>query len=70
MEPLYIDKKDAAVMLGVSVAFLNKKIMLNEIPFYRIGDRVRFRIEELTAWMDSRKNERLAKSWVTGRKAG
>lgn len=45
-----LTKKEIAQFLNVSVKTIDKKVHLNEIPFYKIGRLVRFSKSEILAW--------------------
>jgi len=46
-----------AELLCVSVITVRKKVMLRQIPFYKIGGAVRFRWSEIRAWLDEQFRE-------------
>jgi predicted DNA-binding transcriptional regulator AlpA len=48
--------KDAAIILGLSKAFLERDRWAGaKVPFIKIGDRaVRYRLEDLNAYIESR----------------
>lgn len=52
----FINYAEAAALLGVPVGTLYAKVHHREIPHHRIGPRiVRFRLDELLAWLELRK---------------
>ena len=48
-----LTKQEVADFLGVSVKTIDKKVMLNEIPFYKIGKLVRFSKTRVIDWVES-----------------
>lgn len=53
---IYIDVKETARRYGVSVSFLAKMRMKNQgPPFYKLGARVLYNPEEVSAWVNSRR---------------
>lgn len=50
----WLDIREAAAHLNVSVAFLRKSVRLNKVPFARAGTKVlRFRRSDLDRWLES-----------------
>ena len=46
--------KQAALYLGVSIAFLRKAVRLRSVPFARVGSKViRFRRSDLDRWLET-----------------
>jgi excisionase family DNA binding protein len=53
-EPEWWDIRRAACYLGMSVAFLRKRVRLREVPFVRVGTKaLRFRQADLDAWLNA-----------------
>lgn len=53
-EPLLVDANDAAAMLGVSRSKLYKMKSSGQLPLpVRFAGGVRWRVDELRAWVDS-----------------
>lgn len=46
-----LTKKEIAEFLNVSVGLIDKKVMLKEIPFLKIGKLVRFSKSGIMEWM-------------------
>lgn len=44
-------KQEIADFLNVSVKMIDRKVMLNEIPFFKIGRLVRFSKARVVEWM-------------------
>ena len=51
------DIKELSNYLNVSVAFVRKQISARSIPYYKIGNRIMFDINEINEWIDERKHE-------------
>lgn len=45
-----LTKKEIAYFLNVSVKMIDRKVLLGEIPFYKVGSLVRFRKSEILTW--------------------
>jgi len=52
-EPMLIDAASAAVILGISPRTLWSLTACNAVPVVRIGTRVLYRPEHLSAWLDA-----------------
>jgi excisionase family DNA binding protein len=51
----WVNIRQAAQHLGLSVAFLRKAVRHNRVPFARAGSKsLRFRRADLDAWMEQR----------------
>lgn len=50
-----LDKPQLGELLHVSVKTLDKWVCDREIPFVKVGRLVRFRPEEIDAWLDERR---------------
>lgn len=50
-----LDSEGAARFLHLPVDTLRKRVRAGEIPSFKIGNLLRFRVAELEAWIDSRK---------------
>ena len=57
MQEKLLTTKDAAPLLGVSVAFLERDRWAGaQVPFIRVGSRaVRYRLSDLNAFIESRR---------------
>ena len=42
-------------MLGISRSSLYKMTMRNELPFYKVGGKLLFKVEQITAWLEDKK---------------
>ncbi|GAB6473659.1 helix-turn-helix domain-containing protein [Bacillus paranthracis] len=45
--------KEVAVFLGVSVDVVYEQVRKGNIPYFRVGRRILFRIETLEIWMST-----------------
>ncbi|MGG1157439.1 helix-turn-helix domain-containing protein [Brevibacillus formosus] len=53
----FLDKSEAANLLGVKVTEIDEMIRNKEIPHLRIGRNIRFRLSTIQKWAEeSRKN--------------
>ena len=51
--------KELANYLNVSIPFIRKLIYAKRIPYYKIGNRIKFDIKEINGWVEIHKiNER------------
>lgn len=50
-----ITKKELMVALGVSNSFINKLMAYEGLPYFKIGRAVRFRISEISLWLQQRR---------------
>ena len=53
-EPL-VDKGQVAKFLGVSTDTVDKERIKTDLPYYKLGRKVRFRISEVEAWLKQKK---------------
>lgn len=53
VDPLLIDAASAAVILGIGTRTLWSLTARNAVPVVRIGSRVLYRPEHLSAWLDA-----------------
>ncbi len=51
-----LSKKELVVALGVSSSFVNKLMANESLPYFKIGRAVRFRISEISAWLNTRRH--------------
>jgi hypothetical protein len=58
--PAYVDRRFAADYLGLAEQTLNNDQVTGKlnVPFYRFGRAVRYRLDELEAWAAARRVER------------
>jgi excisionase family DNA binding protein len=54
MEKAYLTINDVSQYLNVKVSTLYTKV--SEIPHYRVGNLIRFKKEDIDAWMESQKS--------------
>ena len=47
-----IDVNSAAELLGLRPSTIRKRVLIREIPFYKIGARILFSAEELATWRE------------------
>jgi hypothetical protein len=53
-----VNEKDAAVYIGLTVAYLRKARWLGKGPrFLRLGRTIRYRIEDLDEWLEQHRVE-------------
>ena len=50
-----ITKKELVNGLGVSSSFINKLMAEEKLPYFKLGRAVRFRISEVSRWLERRK---------------
>ena len=50
-----ISKKELTVAFGVSSSFVNKLMSKDRLPHFKIGRAVRFRISDVSAWLEKRR---------------
>lgn len=48
-----LTKTEIAKFLSVSIKMIDRKVMLNEIPFFKIGRLVRFDKKKVVDWMNT-----------------
>ena len=51
------DIKKVANYLSVSIPFIRKLVRAKQIPCYRIGNRLRFDLNEIDKWVELHKQE-------------
>lgn len=57
MEKKYLNVRELSLYLGLSVDTVYAWIHLRKLPFYKVGRRPRFEINEINRWMEQRKFE-------------
>lgn len=57
-EEKLLTKGEIAEFLNVSVKTIDKKVHLNEIPYYKVGRLVRFDKSEILAWAKEKSSSR------------
>jgi len=50
-----ISKKELVTAFGVSSSFINKLMTEEDLPYFKIGRAVRFRVSEISTWLERRK---------------
>jgi len=50
-----ISKKELVVAFGVSNSFVNKLMVEDGLPYFKIGRAVRFRVTEISNWLEKRR---------------
>jgi len=50
-----ISKKELTVAFGVSSSFVNKLMAEEGLPHFKIGRAVRFRVSDISAWLEKRR---------------
>ena len=56
-EKKLIGVEELALYLDSSVAFIRKLILTRQIPYIKIGGRVKFDLVEVNQWIDERRQE-------------
>ncbi|MEW6063242.1 MAG: helix-turn-helix domain-containing protein [Nanoarchaeota archaeon] len=54
-EKRFLTIKELSQMLNISIGSLYNMIYMKEIPYYKIGKRVRFNEEEIMNWLEKQK---------------
>jgi excisionase family DNA binding protein len=50
MDERLLIKKEVADLLQVSIKMIDRKVLMNEIPYFKVGRLVRFCKKEILAW--------------------
>ena len=50
-----VDINGVSGMLGISKSSLYKMTMRNELPFYKVGGKLLFKVEQIMAWLEEKK---------------
>lgn len=50
-----VSKKELVIAFGVSGSFLNKLMAEEDLPYFKIGRAVRFRVSEIAVWLERRR---------------
>lgn len=50
-----ISKKELIVAFGVSSSFVNKLMAEEGLPYFKIGRTVRFRVSDISGWVEKRR---------------
>ena len=50
-----IDKITLSEQLGMSLRYIDKAMREYDLPYYKIGSNVRFRVSEIEKWIKERK---------------
>lgn len=53
-----LTKKEIARFLNVSVKMIDRKVLMNEIPYFKIGSLVRFSKRIILAWAEENTSKR------------
>ncbi len=56
-EPLAVNRREAARLLGISPQKLWSMTAAGELPHFRVGSGLRYRVESLRAWIEARERE-------------
>jgi excisionase family DNA binding protein len=51
----FVSIQEAARFLGVPKSYVYEKVRLGRLPSYKLGGLRRFRLSELAAWMEARR---------------
>ena len=57
--PIFLSVPELSAYLGIKTKTIYAKIEAGEIPHYRIGRLVRFRLDEINAWLESCRNNKI-----------
>jgi excisionase family DNA binding protein len=57
MNEKLVGLKEVADHLGMSESFVQKAIYRHDLPVWRVGRRVRFRLSEIDAWIERTRDE-------------
>lgn len=57
MEKKLIDIQELAKYLDSSVAFVRKLILTKQVPYFKVGGRIKFDRNEIDAWLECKKVE-------------
>ncbi len=49
--------EDISKYLGVSIPYIRKLVRARLIPYYRFGNRLKFKIQEIDEWVENQKIE-------------
>jgi excisionase family DNA binding protein len=66
ISPLVVDEHQAAAMLGISERKLWEYRNSGELPIVRLGRLVRFSVEDLRKFVDSKRVEKLSPDMANG----
>jgi excisionase family DNA binding protein len=50
--------KDIANFLQMKESWVRQRVHKDEIPYYKIGNLVRFNFKDITSWLDTKKEVR------------
>ncbi len=53
--------EDISKYLDVSIPYIRKLVRVKLIPYYRFGNRLKFKITEIDEWVENRKVEQRKK---------
>jgi excisionase family DNA binding protein len=56
MNEKLVGLKEVADHLGMSESFVQKAIYRYDLPVWKVGRRVRFRLSEIDAWIERTRN--------------
>jgi excisionase family DNA binding protein len=57
MEKEFYTTKELAELFMVSPQWVKRKIKIGELPSYRIGRQVRFKVSEIQEWIEKQKQK-------------
>ena len=55
MSELLLSKKSLSVSTGLTVAFIERAMKVYNLPHYKVGGLVKFKISEIDVWLRQRK---------------
>ena len=62
--------EDISKYLDVSIPYIRKLVRAKLIPYYRFGNRLKFKITEIDEWIENRKVEQRKNAWIFRLNAG
>ena len=59
---MFLDVKQVAQLLRLSIATIRKWVLIKYIPYKKIGSAVRFSVLEIQEWMESKSSSAFTRS--------
>ena len=50
-----VSKKELMIAFGISGSFISKLMVDEDLPYYKIGRSVRYRVSEISKWLEERR---------------
>lgn len=51
-----LSKKEIMEETGLKVSFIDKAIKCYQLPYYKIGKSIKFKLSQVNLWIEQRKN--------------